>query len=251
MIPMALGLGEGGEQNAPLGPRGHRRPGVRDRRDAVLRADRVRADPRSQAAPQTPRSRCSRACLSVTSSADRHDPRRLSRDAPLRADLAVAIAVVLGVWGIVSRITRAQRARARRRAASRAADGGHGRSRRRGRGGEDLVLPGTCPGLRRGADLRAHQRLLAKPGTRTSDAPVKKGQLLARDRNAGSRPAARPGAGGPRHGQANDALARTTDERWQGLLATESVSQQDAERRPAMRPPRRRRSTRRPRTSRG
>ena len=26
MMPMALGLGEGGEQNAPLGPRRHRRP---------------------------------------------------------------------------------------------------------------------------------------------------------------------------------------------------------------------------------
>jgi len=25
MVPMAIGLGEGGEQNAPLGPRGYRR----------------------------------------------------------------------------------------------------------------------------------------------------------------------------------------------------------------------------------
>ena len=33
---MSLGLGEGGEQNAPLGPRGDRRPDVCHRRDAVL-----------------------------------------------------------------------------------------------------------------------------------------------------------------------------------------------------------------------
>ena len=38
MLPMALGLGEGGEQNAPLGPRGDRRPAAGDRRDVVLRA---------------------------------------------------------------------------------------------------------------------------------------------------------------------------------------------------------------------
>ena len=38
MIPMALGLGESGEQNAPLGPRRHRRIGLRHRRDAVFRA---------------------------------------------------------------------------------------------------------------------------------------------------------------------------------------------------------------------
>ena len=29
MLPMALGMGEGGEQNAPLGPRRHRRPFAR------------------------------------------------------------------------------------------------------------------------------------------------------------------------------------------------------------------------------
>ena len=41
MLPMALALGEGGEQNAPAGPRGYRRPARRDRDDAVRRADHL------------------------------------------------------------------------------------------------------------------------------------------------------------------------------------------------------------------
>ena len=36
MLPMALGLGEGGEQNAPAGPRGDRRAAAGHLRDAVL-----------------------------------------------------------------------------------------------------------------------------------------------------------------------------------------------------------------------
>ena len=38
MIPMALGWGEGAEQNAPLGSGGDRRAAVRDGLDAVFRA---------------------------------------------------------------------------------------------------------------------------------------------------------------------------------------------------------------------
>ncbi len=45
MVPMALGMGEGGEQNAPLGPRGDRRPAVRHRRDADLRSGGLRIAP--------------------------------------------------------------------------------------------------------------------------------------------------------------------------------------------------------------
>ena len=38
MIPMALGLGDGGEQNAPSGPSGHRRAALRHRRHARFRS---------------------------------------------------------------------------------------------------------------------------------------------------------------------------------------------------------------------
>ena len=43
MIPMALGLGESGEQNAPLRPRRHRRPDIRNRGHLVFRAQHVRS----------------------------------------------------------------------------------------------------------------------------------------------------------------------------------------------------------------
>jgi multidrug efflux pump subunit AcrB len=39
MLPMALGMGEGGEQNAPAGTRRDRRPAVRDVQHFVFRAD--------------------------------------------------------------------------------------------------------------------------------------------------------------------------------------------------------------------
>ena len=41
MLPMSFGFGEGGEQNAPLGPRGHRRTDDGHVRHAVFRADRL------------------------------------------------------------------------------------------------------------------------------------------------------------------------------------------------------------------
>jgi multidrug efflux pump subunit AcrB len=51
MLPMSLGLGEGGEQNAPLGRAGDRRVAGRNRRNAVLRAGRVHPAPQQGAAP--------------------------------------------------------------------------------------------------------------------------------------------------------------------------------------------------------
>ena len=55
MIPMALGLGEGAEQNAPLGARGHRRPAVRHGLHPVIRAGGVRRCPPASRQPQAPR----------------------------------------------------------------------------------------------------------------------------------------------------------------------------------------------------
>ena len=43
MLPMSLGLGEGGEQNAPLAPGRDRRPCDGDLRHVVLRTDRLHA----------------------------------------------------------------------------------------------------------------------------------------------------------------------------------------------------------------
>ncbi|MEI9965049.1 MAG: efflux RND transporter permease subunit [Caulobacteraceae bacterium] len=50
MAPMALGLGEGGEQKRPPRPRGDRRPDLRDLRDPDVRAGRLQHRPRPQGA---------------------------------------------------------------------------------------------------------------------------------------------------------------------------------------------------------
>ena len=54
MAPMALGLGEGGEQNAPLGRAVIGGLLVRHRGDPVLRSHRLRSDSRSQRAKVLP-----------------------------------------------------------------------------------------------------------------------------------------------------------------------------------------------------
>ena len=48
MVPMSLGLGEGGEQNAPLGPRRHRRTDCRHFRHSVFCALRLFSGSRTQ-----------------------------------------------------------------------------------------------------------------------------------------------------------------------------------------------------------
>jgi hypothetical protein len=82
MIPMALGLGDGGEQNAPLGPRRHRRPDFRDRRHPVLRAHRI--FDHSRARSQHPIHSRRLPCLSNPPT----PTGRCAQDPPLRADSA-------------------------------------------------------------------------------------------------------------------------------------------------------------------
>ncbi len=60
MVPMALGLGEGGEQNAPLGRAGDRRPDARDRRDAHIRTDCICIAAQSQGGLGTGKARTAR-----------------------------------------------------------------------------------------------------------------------------------------------------------------------------------------------
>ena len=48
MVPMALGLGEGGEQNAPLGPGRDRRPAICDGRDALFCSGGFLHDPKPE-----------------------------------------------------------------------------------------------------------------------------------------------------------------------------------------------------------
>jgi len=52
MVPMAIGLGEGGEQNCAAGPRGDRRIAVCHHSDIVFRTVRVFDYPWMAGAPQ-------------------------------------------------------------------------------------------------------------------------------------------------------------------------------------------------------
>ncbi len=94
--------------------------------------------------------------------------------------------------------------------------------------GRGIGASGHRPGLHRGAHLRAHQRLsqgLAY-GYRQ---PGEEGSIAGRNRDAGSRPAADPGRGRSRDGARQRGPVANHQHALEGLLATESVSKQDAD----------------------
>ena len=95
-------------------------------------------------------------------------------------------------------------------------------------GGEELVLPGSVQAVN-SASIYARTPGFLKAWYTDIGTPVKKGQLLAEidapelDQQLSQAQADLATA------QANYRLAQSTDARWQGLLATESVSKQDAD----------------------
>jgi len=151
-------------------------------------------------------------------------------DARLRqfAWIAVAIAVVLAVWGIVSRVS--ARYALSRQIAIAAATTVVTVKPTVAPGSEALVLPGSVQANYE-APIYARTNGYLRAWHTDIGTPVKKGQLLAEidtpeiDQQLGQAQADLAGA------EANYQLANTTDLRWQGLLATESVSKQDAEQR--------------------
>ena len=151
-------------------------------------------------------------------------------DARLRqfAWIAVAIAVVLAVWGIVSRVS--ARYALSRQIAIAAATTVVTVKPTVAPGSEALVLPGSVQANYE-APIYARTNGYLRAWYTDIGTPVKKGQLLAEidtpeiDQQLGQAQADLAVA------EANYQLANTTDLRWQGLLATESVSKQDAEQR--------------------
>jgi RND family efflux transporter MFP subunit len=149
---------------------------------------------------------------------------------PYRRYLWVAIALVLllAVWGIVSRLL-ARNALARE--AHEAAiptvliTKPHG-----GPAADTLVLPGSVQAYYE-APIYARTSGYLKVWYTDIGAPVKKGQLLAEIETPEVDQQLRQAEADLGTARANYGLARTTTERWQGLLATESVSQQDADQR--------------------
>jgi RND family efflux transporter MFP subunit len=162
-------------------------------------------------------------------------PRPSSQSAPISgarlrqyAWIALALAIVLAVWGIVSRVS--ARSALTKATAVAAATSVVTVKPTVAPGSEALVLPGSVQAYYE-APIYARTNGYVRTWYTDIGTPVKKGQLLAEietpevDQQLGQAQADLATA------QANYELARTTDERWRGLLATESVSKQDAEQR--------------------
>ncbi|MBV8444679.1 MAG: biotin/lipoyl-binding protein, partial [Candidatus Dormibacteraeota bacterium] len=141
---------------------------------------------------------------------------------------AVALAVLLAVWGIASRlITRHTLAHEARDAAvlNVITTQPH-----RGPALDTLILPGSVQAYYE-APIYARTTGYLKTWYTDIGAPVKKGQLLAEIETPEVDQQLRQAEADLGTARANYELARTTNERWQGLLATQSVSQQDADQR--------------------
>src|SRR5262249_19231989 len=193
----------------------HRRPGVRHRRHAVLRPDRLQHHPR------TPE--CTMNDVSAGT-------RPLAVVAPYRRYLWVAIALVLllAVWGILSRlITRNALPPEAREAAIPTVITTRPHQ---GPAANTLVLPGSVQAYYE-APIYARTSGYLKTWYTDIGTPVKKGQLLAEIETPEVDQQLRQAEADLGTARANYELARTTNERWKGLLATESVSQQDADQR--------------------
>ncbi len=138
----------------------------------------------------------------------------------------LAVALCLGVWGEVSRVL--ARAALRKETAEAAVPTVITTSPSRTTLGEELVLPGTVQAYIE-APIYARTSGYLKEWRVDIGSQVAKGDLLAEidapevDQQYAQAQADLATA------RANEALAGSTNVRWQGLLATESVSRQDAD----------------------
>jgi RND family efflux transporter MFP subunit len=152
-----------------------------------------------------------------------HDP-RVKR----YVTIAVGVAVVLAAWGILSRLyARIVLEHAAGDAAIFTVATTHPL---RGPGSDLLVLPGTVQAFYE-APIYARTNGYLRVWYTDIGARVKKGQLLAEIDTPEVDQQLRQAEADLATAEANYQLARTTNERWQGLLATESVSKQDADER--------------------
>ena len=157
-------------------------------------------------------------------------PHPVAAASPYRRYLWVAIAVVvlLAIWGILSRLI----------ARSALAHDAHEAAiptvitakPHQGPAADALVLPGSVHAYYE-ASIYARTSGYLKAWHTDIGTAVKKGQLLAEIEAPEVDQQLRQAEADLGTARANYELARTTNERWQGLLATESVSQQDADQR--------------------
>jgi RND family efflux transporter MFP subunit len=152
-----------------------------------------------------------------------HDPR-------IRRYLLIAagVAVALAAWGILSRLY--ARVLLERAAADAAVVTVATTHPSRGPGTDILVLPGTVQAFYE-APIYARTNGYLRAWYTDIGTSVKKGQLLAEIDTPEVDQQLRQAQADLATARANYQLARSTNERWQGLLATESVSRQDADER--------------------
>jgi len=140
----------------------------------------------------------------------------------------LALALLLSVWGILSRLS--ARSALDREARETAIPMVITTRPRGGPAADTLVLPGSVQAYYE-APIYARTSGYLKGWYTDIGAPVKKGQLLAEIDTPEVDQQLRQSEADLATARANYELARTTNERWQGLRSTESVSQQDADQR--------------------
>jgi RND family efflux transporter MFP subunit len=139
-----------------------------------------------------------------------------------------AFALLIAVWGIVSRLS--ARNALEKQAAQAAVATVSTAKPRRGPGEDTLVLPGTVQAFYE-APIYARTAGYLKAWYTDIGTAVKKGELLAEIETPEVDQQLRQAQADLATAEANYQLARTTNERWQGLLSSQSVSQQDADQR--------------------
>jgi RND family efflux transporter MFP subunit len=142
--------------------------------------------------------------------------------------MALATAIVLAVWGIVSRVN--ARNELSKETAIAAAPTVMTVQPTVAPASEVLVLPGSVQAYYE-APIYARTNGYLRAWHTDIGTPVKKGRLLAEIDAPEVDQQLRQAEADLATAEANYQLAQTTDVRWQGLLATESVSKQDADQR--------------------
>src|SRR5215472_15437304 len=142
--------------------------------------------------------------------------------------ITLVVALLLAAWGIVSRLI--SRSTLAHQAAQAAVITVVTVKPTPGPGSSPLVLPGTVQAYYE-APIYARTSGYLKAWHTDIGTTVKKGQLLAEIDTPEVDQQLRQAQADLATAQANYDLARSTNERWQGLLATQSVSQQDADER--------------------
>jgi RND family efflux transporter MFP subunit len=157
-----------------------------------------------------------------SSAADRIDPKKVR----LYAVILVLIALVLGIWGVVSRVL--ARSELAKETGEAAVPIVVTVTAKRGDTGELLVLPGAVQAYIE-APIYARTSGYLKIWYTDIGTVVTKGQLLAEIEAPEVDQQLTQAQADLGTARANESLSNSTNSRWKGLLATESVSKQDAE----------------------